>query len=680
MRIPFLSALLPILVIIGVTAHASHAMPDPTERLEPTPTAWWWLYGVSASEISDLIATTDARLIDLEVQSTDPLLFSAAFVPNAGVHRVNGWWWYFGIPFEDIGNYVDENQARLIDIERYGDGLFAVIMVDNTGPDAKSWWYYGGRTLAQMDAVIEANDARLVDIESFSGAGTTLYDAIMIANTRQDASGWYWWLNVSESFISEHINRTGYRIVDLDVVGTSDGTRFNVITMPPQSKWWWYYGKTAAQVTALYEQTGSRIVDIERYSLGGSTYFAVALTDNSNELTSSLATELGYGNDGSTGFYLREVGGPTLASLQPDFRFEPASTIKIFHHFHAWRMIATGVDQTNSLLSYSENYNNSCPIGGSPIVARTLYDTLQLMMWNSDNAATEGIRARYGEPAIMSSVRIFGGVSTDSDLNHAPLGCGTPAVANPNELTLRDAGELYEEIATGPFLSTVRTGVYETMQSHLTPEGNQWWLTDQVQQMVVDEATALGIPGDAGEFWNEMEIAWKPGGYELNGRNFTSVAGTIQIPDCTSGSSVDRDYVFGMFIHDSLDTQRLFDLTQELFRELIHEGLESCLVPTSAPEATIARALTLENATPNPFNPSTMIRFALADPGLARVEVIDTRGRVVATLIDGFREAGEHQVLWDGRDDSGAAAATGVYFVKAQAADEVQTRKMTLLK
>lgn len=676
-------ALFLLLAVVAVAAPPAHAQPGPKERLDSTPQGWYWLRGVAANEIVALLNDdTDARLIDLEIQTTEPLTFAAAFVRNVGVQRVNGWWWYYNATFQEIVGFVDENDARLIDIERYDDGLYAAVMVSNTGEDEKAWWYYAGVSAADMGSFTEQNEARLVDIESYDIDGTTFYDGIMIANSGEDQSGWYWWLNVDESFVSAEIERTGYRIIDLDVVSasTTADTRFNVIMVPPQSKWWWYYGITPTQITSLVNQNGARIVDIESYSTRAGRRYAVALTNNSTELTTSLANQLGYGSDGSTGFLLRQINGPTLAELQPDFQFEPASTVKIFHHFKAWREIKKGNDQTNSLLVYSENMNGSCPIGGGPNVGRGLAETTRLMMWNSDNPATEAIRARYGEASIMSEVRVFGGVSTQSDLNHAPLGCGGPAAANPNQLTLRDAGNLYQQISTTSVLDGVLTGFLENMQSHLTPEGNQWWLTNDVQQMIVDEANALGVPDIADSYWEAMEIAWKPGGYTLNGKNFVSVAGSIQIPTCNSGGYVERDYVFGLFIHDSIDTQRLFDVTQEMFRGEIRDGLEACRTVVDAPAVTMARALTLQNAVPNPFNPSTQIRFALGESGRARVSVVDTRGRTVATLVNGFREAGDHTVVWNGRDDGGAAVSSGIYFVKADAAGETQTRKITLLK
>lgn len=84
---------------------------------------------------------------------------------------------------------------------------------------------------------------------------------------------------------------------------------------------------------------------------------------------------------------------------------------------------------------------------------------------------------------------------------------------------------------------------------------------------------------------------------------------------------------------------------------------------------------------PNPFNPVTEIHYEL--PACTRVElsVYDVSGRVVRRLVDGSLEgAGRHGVKWDGRDDSGAPVASGVYFCRLEAAGELLTRKMMFLR
>lgn len=83
---------------------------------------------------------------------------------------------------------------------------------------------------------------------------------------------------------------------------------------------------------------------------------------------------------------------------------------------------------------------------------------------------------------------------------------------------------------------------------------------------------------------------------------------------------------------------------------------------------------------PNPFNPSTEIAFSMARGGNVTVAVFDARGRLVATLVDDRLEAGPHRVAWNGRDNSGEAVASGVYFYRLSSASGVQNRKMVLTK
>jgi hypothetical protein len=83
---------------------------------------------------------------------------------------------------------------------------------------------------------------------------------------------------------------------------------------------------------------------------------------------------------------------------------------------------------------------------------------------------------------------------------------------------------------------------------------------------------------------------------------------------------------------------------------------------------------------PNPFNPSTEIVFSLANDGRARLGIYDVRGRLVATLADAHFDAGPHRMAWDGRDESGAPVASGVYFYRLTSASGDQTRKMVLTK
>ena len=83
---------------------------------------------------------------------------------------------------------------------------------------------------------------------------------------------------------------------------------------------------------------------------------------------------------------------------------------------------------------------------------------------------------------------------------------------------------------------------------------------------------------------------------------------------------------------------------------------------------------------PNPFNPSTTIRFSLPVAGRVKVSVFNILGQQIRTLVDAPMEAGFRSVLWDGRNDRGLPVASGVYIVRFQTEKFVKSRKMLLLK
>lgn len=83
---------------------------------------------------------------------------------------------------------------------------------------------------------------------------------------------------------------------------------------------------------------------------------------------------------------------------------------------------------------------------------------------------------------------------------------------------------------------------------------------------------------------------------------------------------------------------------------------------------------------PNPFNPRTSIAFTLPAATRARVTIHDARGRTVRSLADEEMAAGEHVVPWDGRDDSGMDAASGIYFLRVETGAGMATGKMTLVR
>jgi hypothetical protein len=78
---------------------------------------------------------------------------------------------------------------------------------------------------------------------------------------------------------------------------------------------------------------------------------------------------------------------------------------------------------------------------------------------------------------------------------------------------------------------------------------------------------------------------------------------------------------------------------------------------------------------PNPFNPSTVISYQLPVAGPVSLKVYDLSGRLVSTLLNGFKTPGYHEVTFDG-----SRLASGLYFVRMQAGDFTAVQKLILLK
>ncbi|MCK4775443.1 MAG: T9SS type A sorting domain-containing protein, partial [Candidatus Krumholzibacteria bacterium] len=101
---------------------------------------------------------------------------------------------------------------------------------------------------------------------------------------------------------------------------------------------------------------------------------------------------------------------------------------------------------------------------------------------------------------------------------------------------------------------------------------------------------------------------------------------------------------------------------------------------TGVPDTTPSAFNALGQNTPNPFNPTTSIRYSLEAATDARLAIYDTRGRLVRTLLNGPKTKGGHTAIWDGKDNSGQRVASGVYFYRLEAASFTQTRKMVFIK
>jgi hypothetical protein len=94
-----------------------------------------------------------------------------------------------------------------------------------------------------------------------------------------------------------------------------------------------------------------------------------------------------------------------------------------------------------------------------------------------------------------------------------------------------------------------------------------------------------------------------------------------------------------------------------------------------------AKRNNLDQNIPNPFNPTTTIKYEVREAGLVSLKIYNVAGQLVKTLVDGQKVAGQvYSATWNGLNDAGQPVSSGVYFYKLVAKNFTQTKKMVLLK
>lgn len=83
---------------------------------------------------------------------------------------------------------------------------------------------------------------------------------------------------------------------------------------------------------------------------------------------------------------------------------------------------------------------------------------------------------------------------------------------------------------------------------------------------------------------------------------------------------------------------------------------------------------------PNPFNPDLNISYQLESKQYVQISVINPRGQLVKILVDEIKEIGSHKYIWDGKDKSGRACASGIYQIRMKAGNDEYFSKAVLIK
>ena len=194
------------------------------------------------------------------------------------------------------------------------------------------------------------------------------------------------------------------------------------------------------------------------------------------------------------------------------------------------------------------------------------------------------------------------------------------------------------------------------------PNGGETWEVGTVCQITWTATDNIGVASIDIDYSVDGGLVWVPvaAGEANDGTYDWTVPGPETVDAIVRVTAYDDAANSGSDVSDAVFT--IDDLT----------GIDD-------PLAGLTRPTVLQNR-PNPFNPNTVIGFALPTAERVVIEIYAMDGRLVRRLVDGNYAAGVSQAVWDGRTDSGRGAASGVYFYRFTAGSVTESRRLVLSK
>jgi Beta-lactamase len=185
---------------------------------------WWWYVGIDAQTLSKNLSTNNGRLISLKAYDIGGgnIRFAVAMVSNTGANAKE-WWYYYGKSTADVSSLTQANKARLTSLQSYtsnGQTLYAFIMIVNKGTDDKGWWWYFNVNTQAVGNAISANKARLLDLTS---AGNGNFNAVM-ESCSSGCPGWWWYYGLDANAALSEAQNNGARVLTADTYEGCNGS------------------------------------------------------------------------------------------------------------------------------------------------------------------------------------------------------------------------------------------------------------------------------------------------------------------------------------------------------------------------------------------------------------------------------------------------------------------------
>lgn len=251
-----------------------------------------------------------------------------------------------------------------------------------------------------------------------------------------------------------------------------------------------------------------------------------------------------------------------------------------------------------------------------------------------------------------------------------------------------DSFDLAYDIAVDALGNALVTGVsvgmwtgYDFATVKYGPDGDEEWVarydSGGVGWHVSDVAYAIALDADGGAYVTGVTGTGSRSNFTTIGYSALGVEEWVLRYNAPADSG---DYAWDIAVsaeHDVYVCGASYDSITSSDCTTVKYATTTGVPPHDGPEP----ALRLLPSRPNPFRMEVLIGYEVpADAGRLRLTVHNARGQQLRVLLDGPAQRGRREVFWDGRDESGARAASGVYFIRLEALGEQTSLKTVLLR
>lgn len=357
--------------------------------------------------------------------------------------------------------------------------------------------------------------------------------------------------------------------------------------------------------------------------------------------TSSDQTEgAGFGPAGANGLYVGSFWGGASVSYVCNHDYAEGGNV------YDWRTVTAPNGRMADLgtVYADQNYRGIYNDSGN-VVPRSITVTQESFAF-ADAPNDDFVILRYtvhnGAATTLSNY--YTGIFCDFDIDNSALNRGAVDASRRLTYMYPDGGGNHYGIALRE-PTTAKNLTLISNPSQVYPNG---YITDTIKFRLLNATMSTSVTATADD-WSAL-----------------TSAGPVTIP-----AGADAVFLYALVWGESLaDLQANTDAAMAV----------DLTGATPVADAGLPRAFALAQNAPNPFNPQTTIVFAVDRPSGVRLGVYDLQGRLVRTLADRVYAAGEHRVVWDGRDESGSEMPSGLYLYRLEDGRRTQTRKMVLVR